>query len=60
MIPRTQTPKETTATTAEEEIGVERKSTGAMVMTVIGPPQKNKNRHVLVNTRHCRAEIDTL
>lgn len=29
-------------------------------MTVIGPPQKNKNRYVLVNTRHCRAEIDTL
>ena len=29
-------------------------------MTVIGPPQKNKNRHVIVNTRHCRAEIDTL
>ena len=31
-----------------------------MVMSIIGPPQKNKFRHVLVNTRHCRAEIDTL
>ena len=44
----------------ESETGEEKKNSGGMVMSIVGPAQKNKSKHVLVNTRHCRAEIDTL
>lgn len=44
----------------ESDTSEEKKNSGGMVMTIVGPPQKNKNKHVMVNTRHCRAEIDTL
>jgi hypothetical protein len=59
MIPKVQTLSEPTEN-EETETGEEKKHSGGMVMSIVGPPQKNKNKHVLVNTRHCRAEIDTL
>jgi hypothetical protein len=31
-----------------------------MVMSVVVPPERNKKKNVLVNTSHCRAEIDTV
>jgi hypothetical protein len=31
-----------------------------MVMSVVVPPERNKKKNVLVNTFHCRAEIDTV
>lgn len=29
-------------------------------MSVVVPPERNKKKNVLVNTSHCRAEIDTV
>ena len=47
---------------SEETAGEESNkiNNGGFVMASVGPPRKNKNKYVLVNTRHCRAEIDTL
>jgi hypothetical protein len=59
MIPKV-TAEPTPATVEEGETGGDVKNSGGMVMSIIGPSQKNKSRHVVVNTRHCRAEIDTL
>lgn len=59
MIPKVQTQSEP-AEMEQSETGEEKKNNGGMVMSIVGPPQKNKTKHVLVNTRHCRAEIDTL
>lgn len=59
MIPKVPTQGEPTEN-EESETGEEKKNSGGMVMSIVGPAQKNKNKHVLVNTRHCRAEIDTL
>jgi len=31
-----------------------------MIMSVVVPPERNKKKFVVVNTSHCRAEIDTV
>ena len=59
MIPKVTTQGEP-AENEESETNEEKKNSDGMVMSIVGPAQKNKNKNVLVNTRHCRAEIDTL
>lgn len=48
--------KPTTNLTTEET------KTGATItkVSVVGPPERNKRKNIVVNTNHCRTEIDTL
>jgi hypothetical protein len=48
-------PEKPTTETAEES------KTGTITkVSVVGPPERNKKRNIIVNTNHCRAEIDTI
>ena len=45
MIPKLPTQGEPTEN-EESETGEEKKNSGGMVMSIVGPAQKNKNKHV--------------